>query len=205
MANRDHRLRCGPNRNPQNCILKRRIGPNCSTAVARFALKEGYFGGPDFDYSRMSWIKPNFTWMMYRSAWGRKESQECTLGIRVSRRFFDSILVAAVPSSFVGSRCSSQEEWQRALVASDVRLQWDPDHDPSGAKLTRRAIQLGLRGKTLRNYGRDEIIEIVDLSPFVAEQQHWCMNDTCELRTPSERVYLPRDPRARENVQLDTT
>jgi hypothetical protein len=40
-----------------------------SPAIGRFAARHGYFGG-EFSYSRMSWIKPNFLWMMYRSNWG---------------------------------------------------------------------------------------------------------------------------------------
>ena len=32
--------------------------------IGRFASEHGYFGG-EFSYSRMSWIKPNFLWMMY--------------------------------------------------------------------------------------------------------------------------------------------
>jgi hypothetical protein len=31
------------------------------------------------------------------------------------------------------------------VARSEVRLQWNPDHDPTGNKLERRALQLGLR------------------------------------------------------------
>jgi len=34
-------------------------------AIGRFATMHGHFGG-EFKYTRMSWIKPNFLWMMYR-------------------------------------------------------------------------------------------------------------------------------------------
>src|SRR6476620_9141200 len=44
-------------------------------AIAHFALEHGYFGG-EFSLGRMSWIKPNFLWMMYRSGWGTKVGQE---------------------------------------------------------------------------------------------------------------------------------
>jgi hypothetical protein len=40
-------------------------------AIGNFAASHGYFGGP-FSLNRMSWIKPNFLWMMYRSGWGTK-------------------------------------------------------------------------------------------------------------------------------------
>ena len=48
--------------------------------TGHFAAKYGYFGN-GFSMSRMTWIKPNFLWMMYRSGWGTKEGQEVTLAI----------------------------------------------------------------------------------------------------------------------------
>ena len=32
--------------------------------IGNYAIKHGELGGPDFSFSRMSWIKPNFLWMM---------------------------------------------------------------------------------------------------------------------------------------------
>lgn len=68
-------------------------------SIGRFAVEHGHFGG-DFMYSRMSWIKPNFLWMMYRSDWGTSEGQEVVLALRLRRSFFDSLLARAVPSTF---------------------------------------------------------------------------------------------------------
>ena len=119
-------------------------------SIGRFAAEHGWFGG-DFSYSRMSWIKPNFLWMMYRSNWGQSEGQEVVLAIRLRRHFFDVILEQAVASSYGQSGCSNQSEWQAAVKRSEIRLQWDPDHQPKGQPCARRAVQLGLRGKTLRS------------------------------------------------------
>src|SRR4051812_30948572 len=47
------------------------------SAIGQYAAEHGTFGG-DFSYSRMSWVKPNFLWMMYRSGWGTKQNQEVT-------------------------------------------------------------------------------------------------------------------------------
>jgi hypothetical protein len=163
-------------------------------SIGRFAVENGYFGG-DFKYSRMSWIKPNFLWMMYRNQWGQADGQEVVRGIRLRRRFFDSLLAQAVPSSFDGRTFASREDWATAVARSDVRLQWDPDHLPTGEKCERRAIQLGLRGATLEAYGEREIVQIIDMSAFVAEQRadihDW---RTGKLMTPSERVYVPGNP-----------
>src|SRR6476469_8467285 len=67
--------------------------------IGRFAARHGYFGGA-FSLGRMSWIKPNFLWMMYRSGWGTKPGQEVTLAVRIRRSGFDHLLHAAVHSSF---------------------------------------------------------------------------------------------------------
>jgi hypothetical protein len=164
--------------------------------IGRFAVENGRFGG-DFKYSRMSWIKPNFLWMMYRSQWGQAEGPEVVLAIRLRRRFFDSLLVKAVPSSFDAGVIGSYEDWASAVARSDVRLQWDPDHLPTGEKCERRAIQLGLRGAALEAFGKREIVQVIDISTFVAEQRsslhEW---KTGKLMTPCERVYLPADPDA---------
>lgn len=67
--------------------------------IGHFAARHGYFGG-EFSLGRMSWIKPNFLWMMYRSGWGTKPGQEVTLAVRLRRDAFDEILRLAVHSSF---------------------------------------------------------------------------------------------------------
>jgi len=45
-----------------------------NAAIGNFAAKNGYFGG-EFRLNRMSWIKTNFLWMMYRSGWGQKPNR----------------------------------------------------------------------------------------------------------------------------------
>ncbi len=37
-----------------------------NASIGHFAASHGYFSG-SFSLERMSWIKPNFLWMMYRS------------------------------------------------------------------------------------------------------------------------------------------
>ena len=84
-------------------------------SIGKYAAINQYFGG-DFSYSRMSWIKPNFLWMMYRSGWGTKPGQEVTLAIRISRLFFDTVLEKAVASSFKASaNICSHQDWKQAL------------------------------------------------------------------------------------------
>lgn len=156
--------------------------------IGNFAAKHGYFGG-EFSFDRMSWIKTNFLWMMYRSGWGTEPGQEVVLAIWIKRLAFDEILAKAVHSSYVPELYPDKSVWQRELKQSQVRLQWDPDHHPSGAKLERRAIQLGLRGQILAAYARDWIVNIEDISDFVQKQRQNINSDCAELITPQETVY----------------
>lgn len=169
-------------------------------AIGRFAAQHGYFGG-EFSLARMSWIKPNFLWMQYRSGWSSKSGQEVTLAIRLQRTAFDSMLAMAVHSTYKEEMYGNEETWKERVAQSDVRLQWDPDHHPSGAKLERRAIQLGMRGETLAHYAREWILEIEDISAFVREQYEIVRAGNYEhLVTPCEMVYP--QPTNTDHLQL---
>ena len=50
--------------------------------IANEALELGKFGR-NFSMTRMTWIKPSFLWMMYRSGWGKKKNQERILAIDI--------------------------------------------------------------------------------------------------------------------------
>jgi hypothetical protein len=164
-----------------------------NASIGYFAASHGYFGG-SFSLERMSWIKPNFLWMMYRSGWGAKPDQEVILAVHLQRAAFDGLLKQAVYSTFVPALYGTEAAWKTALAQSPVRLQWDPDHHPSGPKLERRAIQLGLCGSALVHYAREWIMGIEDISPFVREQyQHVMARRYDLLLTPAEQVYPIQD------------
>jgi Domain of unknown function (DUF4291) len=173
-------------------------------SIGKYAVEHGVLGG-DFSYARMSWIKPNFLWMMYRSGWGTKTDQEITLGLRLHRKFFDALLAQAVASSFeAADDYATHDEWKAALASSAVRLQWDPDHDPGGRPVARRAIQLGLRGAVLEDFGKRELLEVIDMSEFVAAQRERLASvGSAALMTPVERVYIPDDPAIARRLRLD--
>ncbi len=162
--------------------------------IADAAVADQRFGGGGYSLTRMSWVKPNFLWMMYRADWCRREVHQArVLAITIRRAFFDELLRSAVRSSF-GDPYSDRVVWKHAIKTSDVRLQWDPDHHLKGAKLTRRAVQLGLRGETLRRFAEEECVAIEDITPFVHAQRD---RDLSQLEVPTERVYPVVDKTAR--------
>ena len=171
--------------------------------IGRYAIDHGKFGG-DFSYSRMSWIKPNFLWMMYRSGWGTKQGQEVTLGLRLCRQFFEEVLACAVASSLGQSNFTNHDDWKAALESSEVRLQWDPDHDPHGQAVSRRAVQLGLRGMVLETFGKHNLLEVIDMTNFVkAQRERLSRSGASQVSTPVERVFVPTDEAIAQRLKLD--
>lgn len=163
-------------------------------SIAEFAVNNQKFGGMDFSYNRMSWIKPNFLWMMFRCGWAEKEGQEFVLAIKLKKTFFIEILNECVISSFNSTYYDSHEKWKDDLGSKEVRLQWDPDHDPFGGKLERRAIQLGLKGRVLERFGSTEVVSIEDITPFVRAQKQILDNGKLqELHIPYETVFVVED------------
>src|SRR5262249_54081669 len=116
------------------------------------------------------------------------------LALRLRRTFFEALLTKAIPSSWDRGKFATKEEWSQAVEESSVRLQWDPDHDPLGTPMERRAIQLGLRGEVLESFGQSELLEVLDISKFVAEQRSRLSEGGVDaLVIPHERVYRPAD------------
>jgi hypothetical protein len=173
------------------------------SSIADASVRDQRLGGGGFSYERMSWVKPNFLWMMYRSGWGEKEGQERVLALRVRRVAFDRWLSQAVHSSFVSEVYGDAAAWALAVKRSTVRLQWDPDHDPYGAPVERRAIQLGLRAESLRELGERALVSVEDISAFVAEQRARVRAHTIEsLEIPQEDVYPVTDAATRARLGL---
>ncbi len=172
-------------------------------SIGECAARNGYFGG-DFKLSHMSWIKPNCLWIMYRSGWATMEGQEVVLAVQICRHAFDLILGEAVVSTYKPHQYADQEAWEEAVAESNVRLQFDPDHDPHGQPVERRAIQLGLRGDVLTRYSREWIVGIEDISDLVREQhQHVLGNDLAKLVAPIETVYPLDDEAVRFRLGLN--
>lgn len=112
------------------------------------------------------------------------------MAIKLSRQGFEEIISKAVPTNFNSFSPISREEWQEKLKSSEVRVQWDPDHNLLGEKIQRRAIQLGMKGDILKKYSDEYIISIEDITEFVNEQYELIkMNKLDQVMTPVEQIY----------------
>jgi hypothetical protein len=160
-----------------NFILGQRRGNNIfvyqafNDSIADYAIKNQKFGGQGYSFSRMSWIKPNFLWMMYRSGWAEKDNnQKRILAIEMTFDGFEEPLTEGVLTSYDKS-IGNEQAWREKLNSSNVRIQWDPDHDYKGEKLKRRAVQIGIKNDALQKFNNVFIKSIQDITNFVKEQK----------------------------------
>jgi Domain of unknown function (DUF4291) len=133
--------------------------------IANAAVANQTFA-PPFKLGRMTWIKPSFLWMMYRSGWATKVGQERILSIKIKQSGFRWALEHSCLSSFDPEVHSSKSLWEEQLNLSPVRIQWDPERDIYLQKLDYRAIQIGLSDIAVEHYVREWIVSIEDITPL---------------------------------------
>jgi Domain of unknown function (DUF4291) len=133
-----------------------------SPSIADEAVRLGRFG-PGFRRGRMTWIKPSFLWMMYRSGYATKPGQERVLAIQITRQGFEWALGHAALSHVDPAVHADYEAWRLSL-SMPVRVQWDPERDLFGRALDHRAIQVGLSGQAVERYVDEWIVGVVDVT-----------------------------------------
>jgi hypothetical protein len=134
--------------------------------IAEPALAAGRFVSP-FKRERMTWIKPSFLWMMYRSGWAEKPGQERVLAVEITRAGFEWALTHACLSSFDRSRHDDRAAWSRQLKTSPVRVQWDPERSLRMQPLPYRSLQVGLSGAAVDRYVDEWSVAVTDATPSV--------------------------------------
>ncbi|MDH6117146.1 hypothetical protein ABH930_001869 [Kitasatospora sp. GAS204A] len=134
-------------------------------AIGEHAARHGEFPA-DWSRSRMTWIKPSFRWMMYRSGYGTKPGQEVVLALEITRAGFESALGRAVLSHYDSEVHADRAAWSKRLKESTVRVQWDPERDLDLNPLGHRSLQLGLAGRATRDYADHWLRAVRDVTPL---------------------------------------
>jgi len=159
--------------------------------IADWALQNQKLGGPHFKPGRMTWFKPSFGWMMFRSGYGRKANQTRVLKIKLSHEIVASIL--------------------HRVGFGNLKVQWDPERDihsvgekrPTQPRkmLRKRAIQIGVAQDLSALYA-NSILSIQDVTELAhkvgavhnnkkAEEFKKGM-DLLQCELPTEKPYIPR-------------
>jgi Domain of unknown function (DUF4291) len=129
------------------------------------AARDGRFPAA-WKRGRMTWIKPSFLWMMYRSGWATKADQEAVLAIEITREGFEWALQHACLAHYERELHPDRDAWKRRLTRAPARVQWDPERDLHLRPLPHRSLQLGLAGEAARRYADDWTVSITDVTPL---------------------------------------
>ena len=114
---------------------------------------------PKFLPSRMTWIKPSWCWMMYRSGYSYKDpNQAHILALKMKHEHFREILMHATVMDHHAGPLSKEQR------ARGVRVQWDPERGPRLEVLPYRSIQIGISGELGRRWVEEWIVRIEDVS-----------------------------------------
>ena len=166
-----------------------------SDEIAEWALREQRLGGPKFNETRMTWIKPSFAWVLYRSGYGRKHRQERILKLKLPHFLVAELLCDCACKHGGGG--------------SKGRVQWDPGRDLMSSEgkgreprrlLRERAIQIGLSRDLSERYvaGALSIADVSDLARRVgaahgSRDERKVKAAMAELvpQLPVERPYMP--------------
>ena len=75
--------------------------------------------------------------------------------------------------------------------SADLVVQLDPERSYKLGKLQeKKAVQLGLKGRRLREYGQERLLWVEDITAYVAEQQRlWSNKGFSEMEPPTEEPY----------------
>lgn len=139
---------------------------------------------PPFRMERMTWIKPSFNWMMYRSGFASKPGQEVVLAIDITREGFEWALSHAALSHFDKSAHASHDDWERSLLESSVRVQWDPERDFRLNEIAGvRSIQIGLSREAVARYVEEWTVHIEDVTGTAKR----IAREISEGKTPANR------------------
>ena len=161
--------------------------------IADNTLKNGKFTSPSFNFSRMTWIKPSFLWMMYRSGWAEKDAgQNRILAIDISHRGFQEIITQGALNQSANNDYFPEKKCYKKPADSDVIIQWDPERDILLNKLYYRTIQIGLRGDALNNYTEKWIVDINDITQKVKNIHSLVLSGELKKASkelPKEAIY----------------
>ncbi|KAF4633174.1 hypothetical protein G7Y89_g4953 [Cudoniella acicularis] len=126
-----------------------------SESIATAAVaSQNLTASPDFSYDRMTWIKPSWCWMLYRSGYSLKDSRQSRiLALKMTHENFLNLLRQA---AVCRNEALTNEE-----KARKVRVQWDPERSPRLGALGYRSIQIGI-GRGLSGKWAEEWVEGIE-------------------------------------------
>lgn len=187
---------------------------------------------PDFRPGHMTWIKPSWGWMMYRSGYAAKDAgQERVLAITMPREHFVGLLERAVLTSHGGESApppsrrredgdrtgngngagagTGRDDGLNRVKSVDVKVQWDPERSAKLETLPHRSIQIGIPGALSETWARRWIANIEDvtdkakkLKDAIDERPEVTIQELTEMGLIPEERPFPVPLEVQERLQM---
>lgn len=140
------------------------------TSIADAAVKtQKLNASPEFKPGRMTWVKPSWSWMMYRAGYSYKDDRQSSiLALKMKHEHFIALLEKGVLSKHAAAKREQSDGGMREK-SSDVRIQWDPERTPKLGVLPYRSIQIGIPGALSETWANEWIAEIEDVTDRARE------------------------------------
>ncbi|MGH1339191.1 MAG: DUF4291 family protein [Aureispira sp.] len=159
-----------------------------SDSIATVALQNQQLL-PPFVYTRMTWIKPSFLWLMYRSDWGNRSGMTRILRIWITRQAWEKALQEAILTTPDYPIYPNKKVWRKKLEQTGIRVQWDPERAIDNKKLNFKSIQVGITGKYSEVYAKKWITKIEEVTPLA----HSIQNLMFQKKLTAARALLPKE------------
>lgn len=159
---------------------------------------------PPFSYSRMTWIKPSYLWLMYRSNWAKSAGMERILRIWVKRSNWDAALTEAILTTPEPHVYPDAKKWRKKVDKTRIKVQWDPERNIRNERQAAKSIQVGIMPALAEQYAKKWIDEIEDMTPLTRQVRNLVYQrdfDQAETLLPEERVY-PVSPAIRKALGM---
>ncbi|KAK1691022.1 hypothetical protein BDP55DRAFT_690759 [Colletotrichum godetiae] len=132
-----------------------------NSAIAKAAVKaQKLDASPNFKLTRMTWVKPSWSWMLYRAGYSYKDrGQERILALKMTHTGFVDLLRQSVLTH--GGDLDKDD--------GRVRVQWDPERDVRLEKLPYRSIQIGIPAGICEAWVAGGIVGIEDVTARARE------------------------------------
>lgn len=125
-----------------------------ATIAAAAVESQMLTASPSFKLTRMTWIKPSWAWMLYRSGYSYKDpGQERILALKMTHESFVGLL-----------RKGALSHGDVRRDGAEVRVQWDPERSVRLEKLPYRSIQIGIPAGICEDWARNGIVGIKDVT-----------------------------------------
>ncbi|KAH7139460.1 hypothetical protein B0J11DRAFT_516853 [Dendryphion nanum] len=144
-----------------------------SETIASAAIKHQKLdASPAFSLTRMTWIKPSWAWVLYRSGYSYKDKRQThILALKLKKDVFEDLLRQAILSH--KSEMQNADSGRKAKARGEakptsVRVQWDPERSIRLEKLECRSIQIGVPGALVPGF-INGIVSIEDVTERARE------------------------------------